>query len=147
MITQKKTVIYVHPTKCYSAVTGAFRNHQMNSIVTDVKQPQQRTAEQTRAIARQRIIFNAKKRAKRTSPKVHPPKLPVSNSPSISSPVVPAFSEQTLKRFDMAVKGLKVQGRSLSQRLLICHHHLQSDPALSGIRPELLLKELSAQNK
>jgi hypothetical protein len=117
----------------------------MNSIVTDVKQPQQRTAEQARAIARQRIIFNAKKRAKRTSPKVHPPKAPVVNPAAISSPLVPAFSEQTKRKVDLAVRALKIKGRSLNQRLLISHHHLQSDPALSGIDPRELWKELSSQ--
>jgi hypothetical protein len=75
-------------------------------------------------------------------PKAHPPKVPVFNP----SPVVPTFSLQTLKSFDMAVKGLKAQGRSLHQRLLICHHHLRSDPALSGIDPRELLKELNSQN-
>jgi len=147
VITQKKTVIYVHPTTCYSAVTGAFRNHQMNSIVTDVKQPQQRTAEQTRAIARQRIIFNAKKRAKRTSPKVHPPKLHVSNSAAISTPLVPpAFTEQTKAKFDLAVRALKGT-RSLSERLTIAACHLRSDPTLSAIDPRELWREVSSQNK
>ena len=141
MITQKKTVIYVHPTTCYSAVTGAFRNHQMNSIVTDVKQPQQRTAEQTRAIARQRIIFNAKKRAKRTSPKVHPPKLHVSNSAAISTPLVPGFNEQTKAKFDLAVRALKGT-RSLSERLTIAACHLRADPTLRDIGPQELWREL-----
>jgi hypothetical protein len=117
----------------------------MNSTVTDVKP---KTTEQVRADKRKRVIANAGKAAKRTSlklssplPKAHTPKAPVFNP----SPVVPTFSLQTLKSFDMAVKGLKAQGRSLNQRLLICHHHLQSHPALSAIRPEELLKEI--QNK
>jgi hypothetical protein len=75
-------------------------------------------------------------------PKTHTPKATVFNP----SPVAPAFSEQTLKRFDMAVKGLKAQGRSLNQRLLISAFHLQFDPALSGIDPRELLKELNSQN-
>jgi hypothetical protein len=116
----------------------------MNSIVTDVKQPQQRTAEQTRAIARQRIIFNAKKRAKRTSPKVHPPKLPVSNSAAISTPLVPAFTEQTKAKFDLAVRALKGT-RSLSERLTVAACHLQGDPVLAAIDPRELWKELSSQ--
>ena len=118
----------------------------MNSTVTDFKP---KTTEQVRADKRQRVIANARKPAKRTSPKLpkaHPPKVPVLDSATISTPLVPAFSQQTQAKFGLAVQALKGP-RSLNQRLLICHHHLQSDPALSGIRPELLLKELSAQNK
>jgi hypothetical protein len=119
----------------------------MNSTVTDVKP---KTTEQVRADARRRIIANAKKPAKRASPKLssplpkaHPPKVPV----FIPSPLVPVFTEQTQTKFSMAVKALKAQGRSLHQRLLICHHHLQSDSALSGIDPRELLKELNSENE
>jgi hypothetical protein len=81
------------------------------------------------------------------SPRPYTAKAPVLNSPSISSPVAPAFSEQTLKRFDMAVKGLKAQGRSLSERLTISAFHLRRDPVLAAIDPQELWRELSAQNK
>ena len=129
-------------------------------IVTDVKPLQERTSQETTAIQRARIIDQANRRIEqqcktrlelKAKLKVQPKTALSGISPKLSSPlptapVVPAFSEQTLKRFDMAVKGLKVQGRSLNQRLLICHFHLQSDPALSGIDPRELLKELSSQN-
>jgi hypothetical protein len=121
----------------------------MNSIVKDVKP---KTTEQVRADARRRVIANAKKKVKRTSPtlssplpKAHPPKAPVVNPAAISSPLVPAFSEQTKRKVDLAVRALKIKGRSLNQRLLICHHHLRSDPVLSGIDPQELWKELSWQ--
>jgi hypothetical protein len=78
-------------------------------------------------------------------PKAHPAKVSVLNSASISSPVVPAFSEQTKAKFDLAVRALKGT-RSLSERLTISAFHLRSDPVLSAIDPELLLKELNAQN-
>jgi len=123
----------------------------MNSTVTVIKP---KTSEQVRADARRRIIANAGKAAKRTSPKLalpsprpHIPKAPVFNSASISSPVAPAFSQETLQKFDMAVKGLKAQGRSLHQRLLICHHHLRSDPVLAAIDPRELWRELSSPNQ
>jgi len=117
----------------------------MNSTATDVKP---KTTEQVRADARQRVIANARKPAKRTSPKLpkaRPPKVPVLDSATISTPLVPAFSRQTQAKFGLAVQALKAKGRSLNQRLLICHFHLKSDPVLSAIRPEELLKEI--QNK
>jgi hypothetical protein len=117
----------------------------MNATATNFKP---KTTEQVRADKRQRVIANARKPAKRTSPKLpeaHPPKVPVLDSATISTPLVPAFSQQTQAKFGLAVQALKAKGRSLNQRLLICHFHLKSDPALSGIRPEELLKEI--QNK
>ena len=136
------------------------------SIVTDVKPLQERTSEEVRAIQQRRIIDRASQRIehqrkirlelkaklkvqpKTATPTAHPgPRCPVFNSASISSPVAPAFSQHTLKRFDMAVKGLKAQGRSLNQRLLICHHHLRSDPVLAAIDPRELWRELSSPNQ
>jgi hypothetical protein len=58
----------------------------------------------------------------------------------------PPFSPETLKRFGMATKALKGT-RSLSERLTIAARHLRSDPALAGIDPRELLKELNFQNK
>jgi len=119
----------------------------MNATATDVKP---KATEQVRADARQRVIANARKPAKRSSPKVpkaHPPKVPVLDSATISTPLVPAFSQPTQAKFGLAVQALKAKGRSLNQRLLICHFYLKSDPALSAIDPELLLKELNAQNR
>jgi hypothetical protein len=125
----------------------------MNATATDFKPPRQRTSEETRVLAKQRVIANARKPVKRTSPKLssplpkaHTPKAPVLNSVTIPSRLAPAFSEQTLKRFDMAVKALKGT-RSLSERLTIAACHLRSDPALAGIDPRELLKELNSQNK
>src|SRR4029077_7973309 len=116
--------------------------------------PQPPTSQTIRAGLKQRIIASAKKPAKKTSPKLpspppkaRPPKAPVSNSSTISLPLVPAFSQQTQEKFGLAVQALKANGRSLNQRLLICHHHLRSDPALSGIDPRELLKELNSQDK
>jgi hypothetical protein len=117
----------------------------MNSTVTDIKP---KTSEQVRADARRRVIANARKPAKRTSPKLpkaHPPKVPVFNSASFSPPVVPTFSEQTKSKFDLAVRALKGT-RSLSERLTIAACHLRGDPVLVAIDPAELLKELS-QNK
>ena len=105
-----------------------------------------KTTEQVRADARQRVIANARKPAKRTSPKLpktHTPKAPVFNP----SPVVPAFSEQTKAKFGLAVQALKAKGRSLNQRLTIAACHLRSDPTLSAIDPRELWREVSSQNQ
>jgi hypothetical protein len=75
-------------------------------------------------------------------PKAHTPKAAFSNP----SPAMPGFNEQTKAKFDLAVRALKAKGRSLNQRLLICHFHLRFDPVLSGIDPRELLKELNSQN-
>src|SRR5260221_8176189 len=119
----------------------------MNSTVTDLKP---KTTEQVRADKRQRVIANARKPAKRTSPKLasplpkaHTPKAAVSNP----SPAMPGFNEQTKAKFDLAVRALKAKGRSLNQRLLICHHHLRSDPTLSAIDPRELWREVRSQNQ
>src|SRR4029077_963563 len=77
-------------------------------------------------------------------PKAQPPKAPVFKSASISSPVVPAFTEPTKAKFDLAVRALRGK-RSLSERLTIAAFHLRSDPTLSAIDPRELLIEL--QNK
>jgi len=77
-------------------------------------------------------------------PKAHPPKVPVFNSASISSPVVPAFTEQTKAKVDLAVRALKGT-RSLSERLTIAACHLRGDPVLAAIDPRELWKELSSQ--
>jgi hypothetical protein len=117
----------------------------MNS--TEVKA---KTSEQVRAIKWKRVIANAKKPAKRTSPKLsskaHTPKVSVFKSADISSPVVPAFSEQTKAKFDLAVRGLK-GARSLSERLTIAACHLRANPTLRDIDPQELWRELSAENK
>jgi hypothetical protein len=122
------------------------RSHQaMNATVTDIKP---KTSEQVRADARRRVIANARKPAKRTSPKLpkaHPPKVPVFNSASIASPFAPVFTGQTKAKFDLAVRALKGT-RSLSERLTIAACHLRGDPMLSTIDPAELFKELS-QNK
>jgi hypothetical protein len=109
-------------------------------------------------IAQQRLEQNTKVSTKIATPKILPKlalpsprpytvKAPVFNSASVSSPVVPAFSEQTLKAFERATKALRIEGRSLNQRLLICHHHLQSDPLLAEIDPQELWREVSSQNQ
>lgn len=119
--------------------------------VAPTNPPKPPTSEAVRAARRQRIIANAKKPAKARpklslTPTAQTTDVPVFNSATISSPLAPAFSQQTQTKFNMAVNALKAQGRSLHQRLLICHHHLRSDPALSGIDPRELLKELNSQN-
>ncbi len=70
-------------------------------------------------------------------PKTLTPKAPVFNP----SPVVPAFSEQTKAKFDLAVRALKGT-RSLSERLTIAACHLRADPVLAAINPQELWKEL-----
>jgi hypothetical protein len=59
------------------------------------------------------------------------------------STAAPTFSQETQKKFGLAVKALK-GSRSLNQRLVIAHHHLRSDPVLAGIDPRELLKELNS---
>jgi hypothetical protein len=118
----------------------------MNSTVTEVKP---KTSEQVRADKRKRVIANAGKAAKRTSPKLasplpkaHTPKAAVSNL----SPAMPGFNEQTKAKFDLAVRALKGT-RSLSERLTIAACHLRSDPTLSAIDPRELWREVSFQNQ
>ena len=74
----------------------------MNATATDFKP---KTTEQVRADNRKRIIANAGKAAKRTSPKLASPlpKAAVSNP----SPAMPGFNEQTKAKFDLAVRALK----------------------------------------
>ena len=108
----------------------------MNPTVTDVKP---KTTEQVRADKRKRVIANAGKAAKRTSPKLASPlpKAAVSNP----SPAMPGFNEQTKAKFDLAVRALKGT-RSLSERLTIAACHLRADPVLAAINPQELWKEL-----
>jgi hypothetical protein len=73
------------------------------------------------------------------------PKVPVSNPSTISTPLVPVFSEQTKAKFDLAVRALKGT-RSLSERLTIAACHLRGDPVLAAIDPRELWKELSSQS-
>jgi len=122
----------------------------MNSTVTDVKP---KTTEQVRADKRKRVIANAGKAAKRTSlklssplPKAHTPKVPVLDSATISTPLAPAFSQQTKAKFDLAVRALKGT-RSLSERLTIAACHLRGDPVLAAIDPRELWRELGSRNK
>jgi hypothetical protein len=108
-----------------------------------------RAAERLERSRKLHLEWKAKK-AQKTQPLAIAPKLSL---PKVQPAVVassatipaPAFSQETQSKFGLAVKALKIKGRSLHQRLLICHHHLQADPALSEIDPQLLLKEL--QNK
>jgi hypothetical protein len=118
-----------------------------------VKPPQAKTSAER--FAQQRRIYLKLKAQKKTqgqgiSPKLSVPKqttkAPVVNASTIAVPPAPPFSPETLKRFDMATKALKGT-RSLSERLTIAACHLRSDPALAGIDPRELLKELNFQNK
>jgi hypothetical protein len=118
----------------------------------DVKPLQEKTSEAVRAIQRQRVIANATKTARRTSPKLssplpkaHTPKAPIPESSTISTPLVPAFSEPTKAKFDLAVRALKGT-RSLSERLTIAAYHLRSDPVLRAIDPREVWKELQLSN-
>jgi hypothetical protein len=118
----------------------------MNATGIDVKP---KRTEQVRADARQRVIANARKPAKRSSPKLpkaHPPKVPVLDSATISTPLVPVFTEQTKAKFDLAVQALKGT-RRLSERLTISALHLRGDPVLAAIDPREVWRELSSENK
>ena len=116
------------------------------------------SSEETRAAVRRRVILNAQKGQPKPRPKGDPPpkvpkspdwsqlpdrpKKPLSVRPK-GSAAVPTFSQETQKKVSLAVKALK-GSRSLNQRLLICHYHLQSDAVLSGIDPRELLIELNS---
>jgi hypothetical protein len=120
----------------------------MNSTVTDVKP---KTSEQVRADKWKRIIERGtqriqqqrQNRLKRKAGKLSTKTATPGISPN-PSPVVPAFSEQTKARFDLAVRALKGT-RSLSERLTIAACHLRGDPVLAAIDPRELWKELSSQ--
>jgi hypothetical protein len=124
----------------------------MNATATDVKPSQPKT--KAERFAQQRRIHLKRKAQKKTqgqgiSPKLSVPKqtakAPVGNPSTIRTPLTPAFTQQTLKKFDLATRALKGT-RSLSERLTIAACHLRTDPLLAEINPAELLKELS-QNK
>ena len=115
----------------------------MNATVTDVKP---KTTEQVRADARQRVIANAKRPAKRTSPKLSLP-LPKAHTPLVRklptvAPAVPAepkLTPKAVRALGFATECMDRKDWSQNQRRLAAFYHLQSDPLIANLSPDDLL--------